>query len=257
MIAAQAAAGLARPLDRICHVLWLAQRREPEVVELARDRGSLGFPHYLASRGGPVPDRRWADLLYVVPDSLVDHLRARCRELNPPEYVDLALEAAGRALRRLQPGNPPSALETAARACRSGHSLAAGWSRWERTGDTHRDALRDAMVLRENRAAGHYQAAGEAGLDRCQLLVLTSVWSGQTVEAIPASFRWGEADVREAVAALEQRGWLGSGELTEAGAGARRALEERTNQLAATYLEHCPEGLVERLGPDLEQFASF
>ncbi|MGC1185150.1 MAG: hypothetical protein WBA31_08380, partial [Candidatus Dormiibacterota bacterium] len=96
---AEARDRLGESLEWICHTLWLAQRREPELLQLQEERGSTGFPHYIVSRAGNVPDQDWAQAIYVMPPSLVDHLRPRCLALQPASYLEAALDAGAAALR--------------------------------------------------------------------------------------------------------------------------------------------------------------
>ena len=38
---------VSRAADRVCHLMWLLMRQEPEVMALAEEHHCLGFPHHL------------------------------------------------------------------------------------------------------------------------------------------------------------------------------------------------------------------
>lgn len=216
-------------IEWICHTLWLAQRREPELLQLQEERGSTGFPHYILSRAGNVPDADWAAAIYVMPPSLVDHLRPRCLALEPAAYLRAALEAGGAALRRLHPEADGHALGELARTSRPEGRLPQAW--WGLTpGDgPHQELLWAAMTLREGRAHAHYRAAEAEGLQPLELLVLSAAWTGVEVDPLQRLFRWGDAQVEVARESLRVGGWLDEkGGLSPTGRQRRDAIEART-----------------------------
>ena len=228
--------------DRICHLIWLFQRREPEVVALVERQHSMGFPHYLTSRLGVVEPSRWGAVVYIAPPSLVDHLLPRCIALDPPSYVGASLEAAGAALLRLLGAPPPRGLAEVADEVDPTGPLSAAWAALPRVGDPHRDAIRDAMVIREERAQGHYLAASELGMSPLELLILTSQWRGHRADWISKNFKWSEQEVANGVASLAARGWLhGDALLTELGREVRDKIEVRTEELAGRPLAKIPD----------------
>ena len=248
---------LAQATDTLCHMLWLLRRREPEVVALVEARGSAGFPHYLTSRLGVLPEEGWAEAVFVSPPALIEHVLPRCRALDPPAYVDASLDAAGRALRRLHPAAPPPVLAEMAAAVSPEAGLARAWAGWPRLGDPHRDAIRDAMVLREARAHGHYLAAAREGLSPLQLLVLTALWRGQPEDVIGRNFKWSPEEIEAAAASLRERGWSGAdGSLTAAGVALREGIEAATDRLAEQSLAQLPTARLEQVAGSLSELVS-
>lgn len=248
---------VARAADSACHLMWLFTRQEPEVRALAEERQSLGFPHYLTSRMGVIPSAHWADEVFIAPRSLVEHLLPRCEALDPPRYVDLALRAAGQALGRILPDAPTGALRQIAELVEAQGELVVGWANSARSGDRYRDAVRDAMVVREDRAHGHYRAAATEGLEPLQLMVLTLVWRGWDVGALSQGFKWGVDEVALAQTALRERGLLNEdGSITESGRTLREALEESTNRCAGRHLDQLGEERLRDLTAELERLAS-
>ena len=246
-----------RAADRICHLMWLFMRSEPEVRNLAEARQSLGFPHYLCSRLGVIEPELWADEVYIAPRSLVVHLLPRCLALDPPSYVEQTLSAAGCALLRIYPDAPLVAISTLADRIEPEGPLPLGWARWPRREDSFRDAIRDAMVVREDRALGHYRAAASLGLTPLELMALTAIWRGQGVDWLSKGFKWDEAEVQAAVEVLRQREILdASGELTEQGRRLREVVEQLTDEWAGRYLDSIPEGARYGLGTQLAELAA-
>lgn len=248
---------VSKAADRVCHLLWLFQRQEPEVVALVERRGSAGFPHYLTSRLGVVGPASWGGVVYIAPTSLVDHLLPRCLALDPPGYVSECLTAAGAALHRLLPAPPPHGLGDLADLVQPTGPLPAAWAALPRSGDPHRDAIRDAMVIREERAHGHYLAASELELLPVELLILTALWRGQPAEWISKNFKWSEPEMRDAVASLEGRGWVDQNSvLTDLGRRTRDQIEARTEELAGRSMADIPESVRGELVAGLSGLAS-
>lgn len=244
---------ISRGADKLCQLMWLFMRQEPEVVALAEERHALGFPHYLTSRMGVISPDRWADEVFIAPRSLVEHLRPRCEALRPPEYVDAALNTAGRALARLMPHALLPSICELAESVEADGALAGAWATWPRSGDPHRDAIRAAMVIREDRAHGHYRAVAEAQLAPLEMMVLTQVWRGRDLDVLSRGFKWGDEDVASAQATLHERGLLTQAGITEAGRSLRERIEEATNRWASRYLGSVDDRTRSRLAAELEQ----
>ncbi|HVB14194.1 MAG TPA: hypothetical protein VNH38_05490 [Candidatus Dormibacteraeota bacterium] len=239
-------------VEWICHTLWLAQRREPELVQLQEERGSTGFPHYILSRAGNLPDVDWASALYVMPPSLVDHLRPRCLVLEPGSYFVAAMEAGATALRRLRPNANGGALGELARASRPDGQLPLAWWELPPGQDPHRELLWAAMTLREGRAFAHYQAATAQGLQPLELLLLTAVWQGHDGVAAQRFFRWGDDEAAAARASLRAGGWLNEqGGLSAAGRARREALESRTDDHSERLLDSLSDRQLAQLVSEL------
>jgi hypothetical protein len=156
----------------------LAQRSEPELLQFQQERGSTGFPHYILSRAGIVPDRDWAAVIYVLPPSLVDHLRPRCLALEPADYFMAALGVGATALQRLNPGAQAGGLRNLAQSSRPQGELPLAWFELAPGEGEHRQLLWAAMTLREARAYAHYAAASVEGLEPLGLLMVTQAWQG-------------------------------------------------------------------------------
>lgn len=231
-------AAIARASDRLCHLLWLFRQQEPEVVELIERRHSSGYAHYFTSRLGVLAEERWSDAVRIMPTSLVEHLLDRCHALGPRQYAVESVVAAGAALARLRPAAVPPALSQLSDRTRVAGELAGAWAALERPPDPHAAAIRDAMVLREERAHRHFEAAGDSGLTDLELTMLTVRWRGGDPRQLGRNFRWPEADVEQALARLSDLGLMGpGGNLTPEGQRMRDDLEEATDRGMAEALE--------------------
>ncbi|MGP8249784.1 MAG: helix-turn-helix domain-containing protein [Candidatus Dormibacteria bacterium] len=226
-----AQAQLLSKIEWICQTLWLARRSEPELVQFQQERGSTGFPHYILSRAGIVPDKDWATVLYVLPPSLVDHLRPRCFALGPEDYFAACVEVGAEALRRLSPEARPGGLRDLARSSRPDGELPQAWFELPPGEGQHRQLLGAAMTLREARAYAHYRAASEQGLQALGLLMVTHAWEAAPDRASDHRFfRWQDTAVAAERSALVGSGWLReSGALTESGHSRRQAIEAKTD----------------------------
>ena len=240
-------------IEWICHALWLAQRSEPELVQFQQERGSTGFPHYIVSRAGIVPDPDWATVIYVLPPSLVDHLRPRCLALGPADYLMASLEIGAQALRRLIPDARAGDLRDLAQSSRPEGELPQAWFDLSLGKGEHYQLLWAAMTLREARAYAHYQAASDQSLEPLALLMVTRAWQGTADRPSDYRFfRWQDENVAAEKSGLVRSGWLEeTGELSTAGRSRRRAIELKTDahtdqllsQLSDTELEQLLQGL--------------
>ena len=240
-------------IEWICHTLWLAQRSEPELVQFQNERGSTGFPHYILSRAGIVPDRDWATVIYVLPPSLVDHLRPRCLALGPADYLMAALGVGARALRRLNPDAQAGGLRDLAQSSRPQGELPLAWFELPPGEGEHGQLLWAAMTLREARACAHYQAASVAGLEPLGLLMVTGAWRGNADRTSDHRFfRWQDEDVAAERSSLVRSGWLEeSGELSASGRSRRQAIELQTNAHTDRLLAQLSDTELERLLQEL------
>lgn len=248
----RAVADLRAGVEWICHTLWLVRHREPEMVEFQTQQGSLGYPHYILSRAGMIPDSSWVEALYVMPPSLVDHLRQRCLDLGPGSYLAAALAVGGQALRRLCPDPPSSALGQLSLRQPSEGLLPQAWASLPASGDPHQNWLQAAMVLREGRAWAHYRAATKRGLKPAELLQLTTLWDVSEPLQPLSLFRWSEAEQAEAQRSLKARGWLeGATGLSQEGRRQRDAIESETNHWTERLLGGCSDAELGRLAAEV------
>lgn len=103
-------------------------------------------------------------------------------------------------------------------------------------------------TLREQRGDGHVALLVGAGLDGCEVHVVSTADAGIDPEVFQSSRGWTDDDWQAAVERLTARGLLGEdGTLTERGRGLRDGIEARTDELAARAYETLDGPEVERL----------
>lgn len=112
--------------------------------------------------------------------------------------------------------------------------------------DVHGRAWRAAELVREHRGDGHLAACVAAGLSAVEMNVLTEVWLGFAVGDYSSTRGFGPDQLRSAVAALCERGWMDAdGSLSSEGQVARDAIEAATDR--------SQDALVASLGVDLDE----
>lgn len=179
---------------------------------------------------------------------------------SPEQALAARLDGAVTVLRAVLPDEPErwaaatGLLETAARAAvTDGRVLAAANAALPRPADPLARLWQAATVLREHRGDGHVIALVDAELDGCQALVLRDALYGGR-EQLQPNRGWTDSEWDAAARALVRRGWLADdGRPTAEGAAAHRAVESRTDRLAAqpwTALDPAEQsGLTQLLAP--------
>jgi hypothetical protein len=179
------------------------------------------------------------------------------RRASPEQVLAARLQGAEATLRAALPDEPErwaaaaGLLETAARAAvTDGRPLSAANAALPRPEGALARLWQAATVLREHRGDGHVIALVDAELDGCQALVLRDALYGGREQMQP-NRGWTDPEWDTAAGALIGRGWLDDdGRPTAAGEAAHRAVESRTDRLAAqpwTALD--PTDLVALLAP--------
>jgi Helix-turn-helix family len=103
-------------------------------------------------------------------------------------------------------------------------------------------------LLREYRGDAHVAAAAAAGLDGCDLQVLTERCAGMPPRTYAAGRGWDPTQLAGAEDRLTARGLLVDGQPTSAGLVAREALEAETDRLCVAMIDAIGDGVVELVG---------
>jgi hypothetical protein len=85
-------------------------------------------------------------------------------------------------------------------------------------------------LVREHRGDSHVAAAAAASLNAVEMNVLTELWIGMPLLSYTATRGWPQEAMQDAIARLENRGWVRDGVLTDAGRAARLAIEQCTDE---------------------------
>jgi hypothetical protein len=130
----------------------------------------------------------------------------------------------------------------------SGRALYAGVRSLGWPEDPMGQLWRVCELLREHRGDSHMTVWVAAALGPAAVNVLTELWLGMPLGAYTAMRRGcSEADIASAVADLETRGLVASGEITPAGRAFRDELEDRTDVLE--------QPIIDAIGDDFEPTA--
>ena len=130
----------------------------------------------------------------------------------------------------------------------AGRTLSAGVRSFGWPEDPLGQLWRACDLLREHRGDSHMAVWVAAGLSPVAVNVLTELWLGMPLGAYTAMRRgWSEADIASAVADLETRGLVASGEITTSGRAFRDDLEDRTDALE--------QPVIDAIGDDFEPAA--
>jgi hypothetical protein len=98
---------------------------------------------------------------------------------------------------------------------------------------------RAAELVREHRGDGHLAALATAGLDAVEANVLTELWLGFGLGEYSSTRGFGPDAIAAAVGALERRGWLSDGQLTDVGRVVRSGIEAATDVSQQRLVEAC------------------
>lgn len=105
---------------------------------------------------------------------------------------------------------------------------------------------RAADIVREHRGDSHIAAWIAAGLDACEIGILTDPWRGQSLLTWVRSRGWSEDELAAACDRLRARGLLAGDALTDAGFALREGIETAT--------DNQERRMVAALGDDADRF---
>jgi hypothetical protein len=185
---------------------------------------------------------------------------------SPEQALAARLDGAVAVLRAVLSDEPErwaaaaGLVEAAARAAvTDGRVLGAANAALPRPADPLARLWQAATVLREHRGDGHVIALVDSELDGCQALVLRDALYGGR-EQLQPNRGWTDSEWDAAARALVRRGWLtDDGRPTDEAAAAHRALERRTDRLAAqpwTALDRSEQNRLAQLLAPLAEAAS-
>ncbi|MFP5220581.1 MAG: SCO6745 family protein [Actinomycetes bacterium] len=158
---------------------------------------------------------------------------------TPDAALTARRSAAGRALRRLLPeASVPEAADAlwdaASAADTAGRALAAANAALPAPDDPFERLWQATTTLREHRGDGHVAALVAADVSPVEAHLLKVAGGESPEDALRVGRDWTDDEWADGVERLRRRGWTdGEGQLTAAGAAARREVEERTDEAAA------------------------
>jgi hypothetical protein len=237
-----------------CHANYEALGFGPSPGEF----GGVAGPEmesYFCSRGsvmGQVPGSVIAAAFGVFNHALVEKIVARGWEkTDAPTICQARDDGAIAQLRRIL-GDRPAGVDEAhtllERATADlepyGKPLYAGLAALDRFDDPLADCWRLADRLREYRGDAHVAAWTAAGLDACQIGLLSELYWGLPVRSYSRTRMWSDDQYDAAEDALGARGLLADHQLTDAGRAFREQIEVVTDRQCRP--------IVEALGDDVD-----
>lgn len=235
--------GLIEPL----HGFYYFARESRDAYE---EIGLKGFAQcYVAGRAAPMgavgPETATAAFFNFHPEVMEAGLPGAWEVASPATVLAARGRAVEAMLTRVEvpADGAAEATELAREAGRAadhaGRPLSAGNAGVAPTGTPLADLWQALTVLREHRGDGHVALLTSSGVGPVDALVMHTAWQPAVpVDFVQRSRRWDDDAWKQAVARLQDRGWLDDeAELTDEGATWRDGVEANTDALAAPPYE--------------------
>ncbi|MBY3552660.1 hypothetical protein HGI15_04480 [Modestobacter lapidis] len=232
------------------HVYFAPEHDEHLAATGLRPGRMAYFAGRAAAMGAVGPGVVTATFNNFAPSLVARHVPRAWTLAGPEQAVAARQDAARASLTRLLGGPAAAAGDDVAElagllreACTvltpEGRPLYAGHADLPWPDEPVLELWHAATLLREHRGDGHVVAVVRSGLSGLESLVThTLTGRGFTLPAAKATRGWSDGEWAAALHALEARGHVADGALTEAGARARAALEAETDALSAAPFEH-------------------
>lgn len=220
--------------DGIVAELWFMPESQTGYPELGVAGPAATFGGRIGPLG-PVPGAVAAALLVPLnPAVVAPAVDAAWAATTPEALLAVRERTATRYLREIL-GPDPDGLERAAQLIRraadagpvAGHPLAVAHRERGWTGDPLVDVWRACERIRERRHESHRNAWTAAGLDPCELCVLTDLWRGPLISSVSGS--WTEAEQAAARESLAARGLVDGDAISTRGRELREEIEAATD----------------------------
>jgi hypothetical protein len=236
---------------------WFMPEAQTGFRELGIGPGATMFGGRIGALG-PVPGVAAAALLVPVRPASVAAAVDEAWAATTPDVLLAVRERAATGYVREILGPDPDGLDRAAVLARraadagpvAGHPLAVAHRARGWTDDPLVDVWRACERIRERRHESHRNAWTAAGLDPCELCVLTDLWRGPLISSVSGS--WSAEEQADAHEALRARGLVAGDDITDEGRALRDAIEAATDaqetEVVATLGDDADE-LLARLAP--------
>ncbi len=225
----------------------------PESAESYRRLGITGSAGYFASRAAPMgavtADVVVSTFFNFSPELVHDAIPASWELASPALVVAARFAAVDEAFRRLlgdevlesdemrrAAGLARTAAEAGARLGLEGRPLAAAHADVAWPSEAHLQLWHAQSILREFRGDGHVALLVVHGLSGIEALVTHAASGDVPAQVLRSSRGWSDDAWHAATDALRGRGWLENADelrFSEWGGAQRRAIEDRTDALAA------------------------
>ena len=236
---------IARAMFQVYEPIVLTGYQAPELQTICKQLGlsehRMSYYAVRAAALGPVAAEVVSATFYHHTVEMVSPAIPLAWSIASPERIVAArYEAVDGALRRLLPQQIESAeiteavelVREALMGCSiAGRPLFAAHAALPWPGEPHIALWHGLNLLREHRGDGHTIAVMAARLTPSQTAPMLIATTGEARDS--RSWRWPDDIWNQAVAALQERGWLDdAGVLTDEGLAARTRIEDETDGLA-------------------------
>ena len=240
-------------------MVYFVPEADQQYTALGLDRGTMGyFASRAAAMGEVSPEVVVATFFNFEPTRIHREIPLAWQRTTAAALYAARLRAVDLALTRLfgarlQAPDIVDAVATLRRACAAcepeGRPLYAGHAAQPWPEVPHLALWHAITLLREYRGDGHVAELALAGVGGCEALVIHAATGAVPAAVLQATRGWSDQSWAAAVASVRQRGWLDdSGALTTAGIAHRAALEQRTDELAASPWAVLSDVEAEQLG---------
>ena len=236
---------IARAMFQVYEPIVLVGYRAPELQTICKQLGlsehRMSYYAVRAAALGPVAAEVVSATFYHHTVEMVSPAIPLAWSIATPERIVAArFEAVDGSLRRLLPQEIESAeiteavelVREALMGCSiAGRALFAAHAALPWPSEPHVALWHGLNLLREHRGDGHTSAVMAARLTPSQAAPMLIATTGEARDS--RSWRWPDDIWNQAVAALQERGWLDdAGVLTDEGLAARTRIEDETDGLA-------------------------
>jgi hypothetical protein len=247
-----------RAVELLHSPVYFAPEAEAEFTAIGLRPGSMP---YFASRSAPMgavgAGVTAATFYNFNPAMVARHIPRAWTLALPEQVIEARWRVAAAVLRRLLGEAADSAevgelaaltREATAGLAPAGRPLYAGHAALAWPDDPVLQLWHGATLLREYRGDGHVAVLLQSGLTGLEALVTHTVTgAGFTVDGAKRTRGWSVEEWDAACVALDGRGLLAGGALTEAGRALRERIEHETNRLAAAPWRRLGEERTTRL----------
>lgn len=228
-----------RSLEAVHAMIYFAPEAQARYEAAGLDRASGYFASRAAALGRVGPEVVISTFYNFNPDMVRACIPAAWEKVSPERMVELRLEAAGEALKKVLPDDVKEITELARRAAErsqemlSGRTLFAAHAGLAWPEEPQLQLWHAQMLLREFRGDGHLAALLQEGVTGIEALVLHAGEGEYAAETLRRTRGWPEQKWAETVEDLRARGLLTAEQtLSEQGWELRRRIEDNTNRMA-------------------------
>ncbi|HUQ57216.1 SCO6745 family protein [Lentzea sp.] len=231
---------LFRSLEPVHGMIYFAPEADSRYASVGLDRPGGYFASRAAALGPVGADVVIATFYNFNPEIVRARIPQAWEKVTPQRMIELRLEAADEALRKVLPDDLKEITELAKRAAERaremlhGRPLFAAHASLPWPDDTLLQLFHAQTLLREFRGDGHLAALLRHNITGIEALVLHVATGDYPADVLRKTRAWSQEQWAATVEDLQHRGLIGADELlTEKGRELRQGVEDDTDVMAA------------------------